>query len=196
MKIAGQEPSGPAEEVLVLPRANGDIVFTAQAVMDMTEFHALCPAPKAPGRMVAGGKWEANTDSPSYRAQVEKLAEMRMAYIVINSLQDVEWDTVEHDKPNTWLNWQTDLQNNHFNENEIQRILILCMQANCLDEVKLKAARDAFLLGQGLRQAKFSGQNTEQESTQSGKPARDSESVLQELREKGGKNSTHGRKQS
>ena len=180
MKIAGVQPNGPAEEVLVLPRANGDITFTARAVLDMKPFHDQCPLPKAPARMVAGGKWESNADSPSYRKQIEKHSELRLAYLVINSLQEIEWDTVDPDDPKTWLNWSEDLRAEKFSENEINRILVLCMQANCLDELKLKAAREAFLHGQGATKVQLSGQNTEQQSTPSGEPANDSESGPQE----------------
>lgn len=175
MKISGVEPSGPSEEVLVLPRANGDIVFKARAVTDMTAFNNQCPPPKAPGRLVAGGKWEANVDAPAYREQLEKHAELRMGYIVINSLQDIEWDTVDIDQPSTWSNWMQDLKSAGFSDTEVNRVLVLCLQANCLDEAKLKEAREAFLLGQGAMKGQSSGLSTEQESTQFGEPAKDSE---------------------
>ena len=162
MKINGQQPVGPAEEVLVLPRANGDIVFTARAVMDMEEFHAQSPPPKAPGRLTKEG-FQHNFDDPTYRKQVDHNAEMRLGYLVIRSLEatEIEWDTVDINKPETWTNWSKDLKEAGFNQNEIDRILITCMQANCLDEMKLKAARDAFLRGQGTLLARFSGQNCE-----------------------------------
>jgi hypothetical protein len=174
MKINGQEVSGPAEEVLVLPRSNGDIVFTARAVLDMEPFDAQCPPPKAPGMLTKEG-FQPNTNSPNYRAELSRHSELRFSYILINSLQGIDWDTVNEDDPGTWGNWEKDLKKAGFNGVEIQRITVLVMQANALDEGKLRAARESFLLGQGLRQALLSGHSTEQSSTQSGPPANDSE---------------------
>lgn len=176
MKIGGQVVNGPSEEVLVLPRSTGDIVFKAQAVLDMSEFQDQVPPPKAPGRMLPGGKWEQNTDSPAYQEQMIQYGRLRMAFIVTRSLipSEIEWDTVEFDKPNTWPNWEEDLKNSGFSDVEVQRVLVCCIQANSLDESKLEKAREAFLRGQEGPQEKSSGQDTEQPSTQSGTPASDS----------------------
>jgi len=176
MKIGGQEVSGPTEEVLVIPRLNGDVVFRAKAVLDYDEFDATCPPPKAPGMRTKDG-FKPNVNSPAYRDQVKNHANLRFGYIATRSLEpsEIEWETVDFDKPNTWINWEKDLQKAGFNAVELQRITVLIMQANSLDESKLKAARDAFLLGQAMQQAQSSGQNTEQESTPSGEPASDGE---------------------
>jgi len=176
MKIGGQEVKGPAEEVLVLPRSNGDVVFRAKAVLDMEPFHAACPPPKAPGMRTKDG-FRPNTDSPAYREQNLRHSELRFAYIAINSLEpsEIEWQTIDEDNPQTWLNWEKELREAGFSGVEIQRITVLIMQANALDEGKLKAAREAFLLGQAAQLELSSGLSTEQPSTQSGKDASDSE---------------------
>jgi len=176
MKIGGKEVSGPSEEVLVLPRLDGDIVLKARAVLEMEEFNNLCPLPKAPGRLTKDG-FAPNTDAPAYREQVSQHANLRFAYIALKSLEpsDIEWDTVDADQPNTWLNWEKDLSAAGFNGVEIQRITVLIMQANSLDEAKLKAARDAFLRGQVVEQEPSSGPSTGPASMQSGHPASDSE---------------------
>lgn len=177
MKIAGLEMSGPTEEVLVIPRSTGDITFTARAVLDMSEFENQVPSPKAPARLVAGGRWEENTDSQSYKDSLTRYGELRMGFIVTRSLipSEIDWDTVDFDKPDTWVNWKNDLKAAHFSDIEIQRVFLLCIQANSLDENKLKEAREAFLLGQAKGRAKSSGQHTEPQNTQSGPPANDSE---------------------
>jgi len=176
MKIGGQEVSGPTEEVLVLPRVGGDVVFKAQAVLDMEPFYAACPAPKAPGHLTKDG-FKQNTKAPAYREQMGRHATLRFAYIVINSLipSDIEWQQIEEDKPHTWLKWEDELKEAGFSNVEIQRITVCVMQANSLDEGKLKAARDAFLQGQGAASEASSGQNTEQLSTPSGEAASGSE---------------------
>jgi len=172
MKISGQEIKGPSEEVLVLPRLSGDIVFRARAVLDMTEFAVLCPLPKAPGRLTRDG-FKSNTEDPSYRQQIDRHSNLRLAYLVIHSLEpsDIEWDTVNDEDPNSWLNWETDLSKSGFSAVEIQRVMVVVMQANSLDEGKLKEARDSFLLGQAQLKEVCSGQSTEQESTQPGRDA-------------------------
>jgi hypothetical protein len=176
MKIAGVTPSGPTEEVLVLPRANGDVIFRARAVVDLDEFNAMCPMPKAPGMLTKDG-FRANVDAPAYKEMVQRRSNLHMAYIVIKSLEpsEIEWDSVQDDKPDTWPNWEEDLKNAGFNSVEIQRIFVCCLQANSLDETKLKLAREAFLAGQGNQSGASTGQSTEPESTQSGEPATDGE---------------------
>lgn len=176
MKIAGVTPSGPTEEILVLPRVDGDIVFRARAVLDLDEFNAMCPMPKAPGMLTKDG-FRPNVDAHSYKEMVARRSQLHMAYLVIKSLEpsEIEWDSVYHDKPDTWPNWEKDLKNAGFNDVEVQRIFVCCLQANSLDEAKLKLARESFLAGQGNQSVASTGQNTEPESTQSGEPAADGE---------------------
>lgn len=177
MKIGGKEISGPTEQVLVIPRVNGDVVFKARAVLNMSEFDDQVPVPKAPAKMMAGGKWEANTDSEGYKKALEQWGEIRKGFIVTRSLipSEIEWDTVDFDKPDTWVNWEQDLLDAKFSKTEVDLILMLCVQANSLDEATLRKAREAFLLGQEILRAKSSGLDTEQPSTPSGVPASDSE---------------------
>lgn len=176
MKIGGIEVNGPAEEVLVLPRSNGDIVFKARAVLDMSEFHELCPPPVPPKMITRDGTKE-NTDAPAYRQENLRHANLRFAYIAIKSLEpsEIEWTTIDPDKPQTWLNWENELREAGFSGVEIQRITVLVMQANALDENKLKMARETFLRGQAAQLEQSSGRSTEQANTQSGTPANDSE---------------------
>jgi hypothetical protein len=150
MKIGGV-PVTKCEEVLVLPRPNGgDLVFKAIAVTDMEPFEALCPKPTAPVRLTKDGK-EPNVNSPNYMSQVEEWANRRHCFIIIHSLKpsDIEWDTVEDDKPSTWSNWLSDLENAGLCGVECQRVQQCVIDANALNEAKLREARDAFLRGQG-----------------------------------------------
>lgn len=176
MKINGVEVNGPAEEVLVLPRANGDIVFRARAVLDMKPFEALVPEAKMPQRLEKGG-FKSNPDDPGYVAQVKRREELRFAYMCIKSLEpsNIEWSRVDIDEPGTWTEWEKELQEAGFSAIEINRIAVCVMGANALDEAKLKRARDVFLLGQGTPQAKSSGQDTEPQNMPSGEPVNDSE---------------------
>lgn len=175
LKIGGIEVNGPAEEILVLPRLDHEIVFRARAVSDLSHFEALCPMPKMPKKIVKGGA----VDDPNegYVSQVAKRDRIRFAYICIKSLEpsEVEWQTVDLDDPSTWEGWSQELTDAGFSSVEVQRIVVCVMQANSLDEAKLKAAREAFLRGPEEAQPKSSGQSTEPKSTPSGVPASDSE---------------------
>lgn len=177
MKIGGVEVKGPSEEVLVLPRPLGeDIVIRCKAVLDMSQFEALCPEPKPRSVLVKGG-FKPRDNDPGYLAEVTRHSEKRFAYISLKSLEpsEIEWETVNMEDPNTWLNWETELRSAGLCSVEIHRIIICIMQANSLDEAKLEEARKSFLLGTAKGPEKSSGLRTEPQSMQSGEPAKDSE---------------------
>ena len=178
MKIGGVEVSGPNEEVLVLPRSNGpDIVFTAEAA-DMEGFNRFVPMPEA---KVAWSKEKGKhllTDDPDYKEQMKRYETLHFAYMAIMSLKpsDIEWTSVDIEKPNTWDNWTEDFKKAGFTEIEVRRIVGLIMAANCLDERRLKQAREDFLQGRAAAaEGDLSGQGADQPSTESGTPASDSE---------------------
>lgn len=182
MRIGGVEIKGPAEEVLVLPRLDGDdIVIRAIAVLDMDEFDALCPVPKPPGIRTKAG-WTPNENDETYKEQATRHGEMRFAYMVLKSLEpsEVEWENVDTDDPSTWLGWQDELKEAGVSTTEVNRIIVCVMQANALDEAKLKEAREVFLRGTVQEESESCGPATGQENIPSGDPAPASESVHQE----------------
>lgn len=156
MKIGGIDPSTlPNEEVLVLPRGKETIVFRAQGLPDMDEFNTLMPEPKPPGRLTPTG-YEANENDPGYQSVLAEYNRRRLAYLVVKSLAPsaIEWDTVKVDVPGTWANWEADLKKAGFSQVECNLVLRLVMEANSLDESKLKKAREVFLLGPVVASAK------------------------------------------
>jgi hypothetical protein len=102
--------------------------------------------------------------------------------MVVKSLEpsEIEWDTVDPDNPKTWTNYAEDLRGAGFSQVEVNRIVGLVWEANCLDEAKLEEARQVFLRGQQPVSDASSGPSTEPESTPSGVPASDSASDPQE----------------
>src|SRR5690606_31037045 len=132
MKIAGEEVKDVMEEVLVLPRPNGDIVFRARGLESWDEFNKMCPERTCPVMLVKGRKVN-DVDDPNFRSECEAHSSRKLAYLAIKSLEvsEIEWDTVNMDKPSTWPNWQEDLKNAKFNDVERQRILALVLEANC-----------------------------------------------------------------
>jgi hypothetical protein len=172
MKLGGRELTGPCIETLVLPRGEEQIVFKAQAIPDFDDFDALCPEPKAPGRLTKKG-WEPMLDDLGYKEMLGNYNERRIAFMVVRSLMisDIEWDTVEVDNPKTWTNYVSDLKAAGLSAIEIGRVTQLAMQANALDESKLEEAREVFLRGQQEAADASSGLAIAPENMPSGKPA-------------------------
>jgi hypothetical protein len=180
MRIGGVKIEGPNEEILVLPRLGEDIVIRAMAVSDMSEFHALVPEPKPPGKLTKNG-WEPTLKDETFKQRMIKYGEQRYAYMVIKSLapSKIEWERVDSDNPKTWALWEEELREAGLSTVEVDRISVCVMRANALDENKLKEARELFLHGMAEEQRKSSGLETEPESMPSGELASDSESDLQ-----------------
>jgi len=169
MKISGVEIKGPNMEVLVLPRLEEDIIVRATAVTSMKEFDDLVPEPKAPGIRTKDG-WKPNVKDTSYRQQIEHYNNQRLAYLVIVSLEPskVEWARVNIEDPSTYLEWDKELREAGLSDVEVNRVVLCVMQANALDEDKLKMAREVFLLGRAEESNESFGQNTELQNTPSG----------------------------
>jgi hypothetical protein len=171
MKISGHVLDGSFhEEVLVIPHGNKNIPFCARAIMDFDEFDKLCPEPQAPGRLTKDG-FKKNFEDTSYLDMVNHYNQRRVAWMVVASLQDIDWDTVQRDDPSTWVNWRADMKSNGISEIVCNRIQNHVMGVNSLDEIKLEKARADFALGQGAVPSDTSTLTTEPQSTPSGAPA-------------------------
>ena len=152
MKLNGQKVEGPNVEVIVLPRGGDkpDIVFQAQAILDMSPFEKLCPVPTPNERIMKGGKREKNFDDPVYKNSMEKYGEKRIAWMILESLQatpNLEWESVNLNDHTTWCNYEQELRDSGFSHIEIQRIQNGVFTANCLNEAKVEEARQLFLRG-------------------------------------------------
>jgi hypothetical protein len=137
----------------------------------MDAFEALCPRPTPPGKMTREG-WVPLDKDPTYQQVLTTWASQRFGYMVLKSLEPsaIEWDTVVESDPRTWKNWSQDLRNAGLSDMECHRVMNLVLEANCLDEAKLKKAREVFLAGQEPKPAS-TGLPTEPQSTPSGAPA-------------------------
>lgn len=184
MKIGGVDITGelaePNEDILVLPRRKTQIVLTARAISDMSDFDKKVPAPKPKKNFHKGKGWISDLKDPTYIKEMEQYAKIRVAYFIVASLQDMEWKTVDIKKPITWVNWEADFKSVGFSQHECNLILQFCFGVNQLDEQKLEQARSLFVLGQELGNDESSSQTVEPESTQSGEPVNDLVSNPQE----------------
>ena len=153
MKINGEEIGGLNEDILVLPRGNGQIIFRGRAIHDFDEFDRLVPLPSAP-RMLKKGKQVEDTDDVGYLEQRMVYELKRFAYLTIKTLEpsNIEWETVRLEDPNTWVNW-VDEMSKVLSVFEQQKLITFINTVNTLDQKKIDDARNAFLAG--LAQAKI-----------------------------------------
>src|SRR5215831_11863890 len=136
MRIAGKKLSEPNIEILVLPRGEENIVIKAKAVLNMDEFDRVHPPPSPPMKIARGGKKVEDTDSPMFQKKQTDHAKKRIGYMIIRSLEateDLEWETIDPNDPNTWGNYEKELKDSGFSNIEIMRIIQTVMRANCLD---------------------------------------------------------------
>jgi hypothetical protein len=166
MKIAGVDPKSLMNEIiLVLPRGETQIVFRARGLKDMDEFIALCPQPKAPGKLTKDG-FVPHTNDPTYQQVMVQWGKKRLGYLAVKSLEpsEIEWETVKVSDPSTWENWERELLDSGLSRFEVNRVFTLVMEANTLDDDKLEKARAVFLAGQEVA-SKRSGLLTEPANT-------------------------------
>lgn len=179
LRIGGQVIDKPSEEVLVLPRSNGnDIIITARAVLSMEVFEQYVPQPQAKRAWSKDKGNHLMTEEPQFVKDMAVYGEQRFAFIALKSLEpsEIEWQTVALEDPSTWTNWSEELKDAGMSDIEVQRVIVCVMQANSLDENKLKQARLAFLTGlEEAAKAKSSSDQTEPPNTSSGQPANDGE---------------------
>ena len=149
MKIKGKKIEGPNREIIAIPRGDGgDIVFIAQAILDMEPFEKMCPTPLAPKRKIDGVDVP-NLKDPSYEAAVDVFATKRLAWMILTSLAatpELEWEKVDLSDSSTWLNFREEMHESGFSDIEINRVVVGVVSVNALSESKIEAARERFLL--------------------------------------------------
>lgn len=153
MKIHGRKIEGPNEEIVVIPRNGGDIVFRAQAVLNFDEFEKLCPVPQAPKTLMPGGGYSENIEASSYKEAVSEWANQRTHWMILKSLsatEGLEWETVKPEDPKTWENYQQELETSGFSPMEQARIVQAVTSACGLNQDKINEATERFLAGQAV----------------------------------------------
>lgn len=179
MKLNGHKIEGPNRDFIVIPRGNNkDIVLHVQAVLDMDQFEQMCPTPRPPMRKMKGGLDVPNLNDSAFRKACERHVEQRLMWMVLKSLEatpELEWELVDIGDSSTWLNMRKELREAGFSDVEINRIINAAYGVNSLNEAKIQAARDRFLLSREEQQNELSSQTEELSITQSGEPVSASE---------------------
>ena len=148
MKLHGKKLSTLNNQIIIIPREDGDIIFKAAAVLDMTDFDQLCPEPKPPLIRKRGE----NVDTPDlndkkYQEAVQKRNRQYTNYLILKSLQvteGLEWETINLVDPSTWENLEKELQDTGFSSMERVQIIQGVMRANSLDMAYIEEARKRF----------------------------------------------------
>lgn len=172
MKIQGKALKGPQVVFVVIPREDGDIIFKAKAVLDLTPFEQLCPEPKPP-LMLKGNQQIVNVEAPSYKSAMASYLDKRMNWLILKSLEDsdgLEWEQVKMDDHTTWAFFREELKDAGFTIFEVNRIIAGAIEANGLSDTRMEEARKRFLLSQQAPQSGSSSQKDGQKTTQSGGP--------------------------
>lgn len=145
MKVGGRPINSLNEDVLVLPRGDGDVVFRGRAIADLDRFTTLVAFPTPP-RILKKNEMVTDYEDSGYMEQLVSYQMARTGYTVIETLYEVEWDSVDKNNPQTFTKWTDDLEK-VFSAAEQQQILNFVTRVNSLDQGKITAARDAFLAG-------------------------------------------------
>jgi hypothetical protein len=151
MRLKGKKLSAPEPVLIFLPRGEDEtIIFKARAVLDMSDFDSLCPRPKPSIRTHKNGTREFIEDS-HYKGRLDAWGTKRTAYMILRSLEateELEWETVDIHRPDTWENYEKEFKESGFSDVEVQRIISGVLEANSLNESKIEEARRSFLAQQ------------------------------------------------
>lgn len=180
MKINGVKIEGPNVEIIVIPRGGDikDIVFMAQAIIDYEEYDKKYPAPNAPEIIKPGGIKYPDYKDTDFAKQFDDWANQKADWQILKSLEatpNLEWETIDMDKPETWGNYKDELKAASFSAPEIVRIENGVTAACGLDQKKIDEAKERFLVGREAALKEQSSLSLGQKSMPSGKPASDSE---------------------
>lgn len=174
MRIGNRQIKGPNQEIIAIPRYDGDIILIAKAVLNWDTFNKACIEPKPPTVITPKGGKQPNINDPKYVAALDHYGEQRLAWLILESLRDTPdlvWETVKLDDPNTWVNYKKEFQDSGLTPTEVGRIIQGVMIANALNEEKIEQARSRFLALREQGQNELSSQNGEQKITPSGELA-------------------------
>lgn len=174
MKIAGQVVNMPPRDVIIFPRAQGELIFWLVAIESFEAFDAICPRPKPPQRIVRGKAIE-NLEDGSYQKMLQEWLNQRQHWLLLKALEDADnditWESVDISNPRTWCNVEKELRAAGLTEIEYNRLIGKVYEVNALAETAMDRARANFLLMTSLESSEGSeSQEDGQEPLQSGRP--------------------------
>lgn len=148
MKINGLKIEGPNEEIVVIPRESGDLIFKCKAILDFKEFDKLCPEPTAPEVVRRDQTRFRDEKSPEYIKEHTEWAEKRTAYMFVTSLMatdGLEFEKVNIDDPDTWALYNEEMKESGLSEYDMSRLLMGVTTACGFNQEKIDEATKRFL---------------------------------------------------
>lgn len=136
-------------QIVVIPKGGVNLVFKAKAVRDYSRFDAMVPAPIPPIIQTVGEPNRPDFADPGFQSQSMLHARKRTAFMILESLKDspdIEWETVDINNPDTYLNLQPELDS-VFSPSEQGFIFNAISTANGLNTEKIEEATESFLAG-------------------------------------------------
>jgi hypothetical protein len=154
MKLRGKSLDQRREMTVVLTReGNEDIVLKMAAVLNTSDFDKVYQEPSPPTKILKGGAKTLDFDNETYKSAIRERNKSYIGWLIFHSLsvtEGLEWDIVKMDDPNTWNQWQDELEAAKFSAGEIKHILAKVIEVNGMSEERLEEARQAFLLRQQM----------------------------------------------
>jgi len=183
MKIAGIDLGQPSDVIIPIIRGEQEVIFKAACIVNMDELDKILIEPKPPQRMMRGETVATSVfDDPKYIKEMNVFSKRRIAWMVAKSLlatDNLEWETVDLQNPETFENYETELKTGGFNEFQIGSLVRGVMEANGLSESRVQEARNRFLATQRQGLDTPSSLTVEQPNISSGDSVKDSESSPQ-----------------
>lgn len=152
MKINGQKIEEVNRKVLTFKRSSGnDITLHVGAVLDDSNFDAMCSPPEIPVKVKPGGEKIPNPYDPDYKIALQAHNQLRTQWFFITSIMTtpgLEFETIKMDEPSTWGNLHKELNEAGFSKFEISQIVEAVLEVNGLTESRVEASRASFLPSQ------------------------------------------------
>lgn len=165
MKFQGIKIEKPEPKVLVIPHNGVEVIFMAVYVDNYDEFDALVPKPVPVKKRLASGKIETDYEDEGYKKEVNIWSNKRSNWMFLKSLsvsEDITWDKVDLEKPDTYDKFETELLEAGFNGPVIERIKMLCFEACGLDQSLIDEATERFLAGRAQESSNETSPSSEQ----------------------------------
>lgn len=150
MKIKGTKVLGPGIRVVPLFKGEQKFIFKVGAIVDFSEFMAILPEPK-PKPMLKDGVQTTTTDHPGYKEEFNKYQIAKSNWMIWKSISftdDLEWETVKDNDPESWKNYSTELIDAGFTPSQIVYLSTEALKVNTIDEDRMTEARAHFLASQ------------------------------------------------
>lgn len=149
MKVNGLVATAPAPEIVVIPRKDGNLVFTCECVIDFDPFDKLCPKPTPPIVIRPGNIKSLDYEDEEYIKAIEEWGSNSHYYMMVSSIKNcVEFDLIKLSEPATWKLMDEEFKKAGIIGVEYSTIIIGITTANGLNTRKLDEAKESFLAEQ------------------------------------------------